>query len=70
MFNRKINREIDELWDALADLADHTLKLVLLIKQTRAEAHGLEHYIDDLSVEVTTLNEAVFEDDDSEACNC
>jgi hypothetical protein len=40
-----------------------------MIQGVRADLHRLEHYIDDISVEVTTLEEAVFEDDD-EACNC
>jgi hypothetical protein len=70
MFNRKINREIDELWDACADLAEHMLKLAMLIQKARIEMVELEHYVDDVSIEVTELQEAVFEDDDSEACDC
>ena len=66
MFN---NKEIDKIWDALADVADIMNTMAQIIHHQGKKIHELEHYIDDISVEVTTLEEAVFEDDD-EACNC
>ena len=69
MFHRKINEEFDNLWDITHDLVTVISDMHKVIKMQSVKIHELEHYIDDVSVEVTELQEAVFEDDD-EACDC
>ena len=66
MFNRKINRKIDELWDALSDLAHIGLKMSRTDLDLAREVHAQDHRIQDLE---EFLYEEDAEDDD-ETCHC
>jgi hypothetical protein len=66
MFNRKLNQEINELWDALSDLAQLTMKMARTNLDLAREVHAQDHRIQDLEV---FLYEEDTEDDD-ETCHC
>lgn len=69
MFNRKVNNELNDLWDSLEDTVSLLGKVISLVNKQGNYIHQLEHYINDVVADVANLEEAVFEDDD-EACDC
>jgi len=67
MFNRKINAEIDELWDYIGSLAHTGHAIAKLNRELANIVHQQEHRIAELE---DFLYEEDEEDDECETCNC